>query len=224
MTVTDNGHGILDPEALLTYGLSAWRNKTAERPTGMGLFSLANDIVVIKTRDGTRAAGKPWSTTLTPQHFRGQAQATRTDCPDAPRPHGTSVSITADGVKTWALEELGRHFPIPVHVCGKSVEQTPLLDQADEILEWNGLRIGLFAGRRNIETRSTLCWHGAMSHLTVRTTRGSGHVKVDVIDCPDLRISRPGLHLMIDDPLSRELTALVEARLKDIQTNSDAGI
>ena len=63
-----------------------------------------------------------------------------------------------------------------------------------------------------------------MSHLTVRTTRGSGHAKVDVIDCPDLRMSRPGLHLMIDDPLSRELTALVEARLKDIQTNSDAGI
>ena len=214
VTVTDNGHGILHPEALLTYGMSRWHAPGPETPSGMGLFSLADNTIVITTRAGIPSPGDPWTTTLTPRHFRGETKARRLPCEHAPSPHGTSVSFTADGVKTWALEALGLYFPIPVHVCGESVPQTPVLDGADEIVEWMGLRIGLFDDLPNAETQSKLCWHGAMSYLPVTTTRGSGHAMVDVVNCSYLRMSRPGFDLVVEHPFSRRLTEMIETRLQ----------
>ncbi len=41
VTVTDNGHGVIDPEDLLNIGKSEWNEGVrAERPAGMGLFSV----------------------------------------------------------------------------------------------------------------------------------------------------------------------------------------
>ena len=213
VTVTDDGHGIRNADTLLNYGLPNWEPWVSpERPmSGMGLFSLADQKVVIKTRCGSAADGfGPWQTTLEPKHFRNETCAARTKCSDAPRPRGTAVSIWADGVKTWALEQLARNFPIPVNVCGKAVEQLPPLDGANDVFEWKGLEIGLFDDHKQTETSSRLCWHGAMSNLAVKTTRGSGHAIVDVIDCPQLRMSRPGLDLMVDHPFSHQLTEVIE--------------
>ena len=41
VTVTDNGHGVIDPQDLLNIGKSEWAaGVQAERPAGMGLFSV----------------------------------------------------------------------------------------------------------------------------------------------------------------------------------------
>ena len=69
VTVTDNGHGVIDPEDLLNIGKSDWAEGVrAERPAGMGLFSVFKLGGLAEVRSGrwrltldydAMCAGKP---------------------------------------------------------------------------------------------------------------------------------------------------------------------
>src|SRR5690606_39214945 len=69
VTVTDNGHGVIDPEDLLNIGRSEWNEGVkAERPAGMGLFSVFKLGGLAEVRSGrwqltldydAMCAGKP---------------------------------------------------------------------------------------------------------------------------------------------------------------------
>lgn len=69
VTVTDNGHGVIDPEDLLNIGKSEWNEGVrAERPAGMGLFSVFKLGGLAEVRSGrwrltldydAMCAGKP---------------------------------------------------------------------------------------------------------------------------------------------------------------------
>lgn len=69
VTVTDNGHGVSDPEDLLNIGKSEWNEGVrAERPAGMGLFSVFKLGGLAEVRSGrwrltldydAMCAGKP---------------------------------------------------------------------------------------------------------------------------------------------------------------------
>ena len=79
ITVTDNGHGILNPEAILTYGQIAWKDKRlSQEAAGIGLFALSNRSVEIASRqeaDDTGNQPKGWIVYLTPEAFRGWTPA-----------------------------------------------------------------------------------------------------------------------------------------------------
>jgi hypothetical protein len=54
VTVTDNGHGVIDPQDLLNLGKSEWAESIAtEQPAGMGLFSVfkLGDTAVVRSGD-----------------------------------------------------------------------------------------------------------------------------------------------------------------------------
>ena len=53
ITVSDDGRGIADPEAILSFGLTGWDDQTTskENPAGMGLYALARrDQVTIRSK------------------------------------------------------------------------------------------------------------------------------------------------------------------------------
>ena len=80
-TVSDNGMGIRDPEAILAFGLSAWDQRTdqSEHPAGMGLYALARreNVQVISSTGDSHA----WSVNLTPDHFVGKLPAPIVELP-----------------------------------------------------------------------------------------------------------------------------------------------
>ena len=116
--VTDDGHGIIDPEAVLTYGQTAWKKDALRKESaGIGLFALANHHVMITTQPAAGDAAdipEPWQVVLIPEMFRGLLPAVPEKAQRPPEPHGTRVSFNAQGVKTWAIHELSRYFPVPV--------------------------------------------------------------------------------------------------------------
>jgi Histidine kinase-, DNA gyrase B-, and HSP90-like ATPase len=66
LTIEDDGTGITQPQTLLTLGESNWSEETKQQedPAGMGVFSLANRNVTIRSQD--------WQVHLTPAHFAGR--------------------------------------------------------------------------------------------------------------------------------------------------------
>ena len=216
--ITDYGHGILNPDALLEYGTPIWTPQVLdEEPAGTGLFALANSEARISTRPAasdTGEHGQPWSVLLAPEHFRGSpARPVRSD--DAPEPHGTKVSFAVEQVKEWWVESQVAHFPVPVRINGREVERTPIAEGADESIEWNGIRIGLFDGRAGREKRSQLNYHGAVVPLHVRTVEGAPYAMADVVDCARLRLERPGLESVEDDDFSQRLHETIVERLAE---------
>ena len=86
-TVTDDGKGIRNPEAVLSFGRSDWEGPVEdEHPAGMGLYSLSRRGATITSRTATPAGG--WRAELRPEHFRGEAPATVEPLGPGPAPSG----------------------------------------------------------------------------------------------------------------------------------------
>ena len=202
------GHGVRNPAALLEYGTAVWTPRVlTEDPAGIGLFSLANEHVRIATRPAPTDTGEhhdAWSVDLTPAHFRGKP-ATPGTADNAPKPHGTTVSFCPDHIQDRWIDEQVMHFPVPVRVNGRKVARQPIAADADATIDWKGLRIGLFDGRNGVEKRSKLNCHGAVVSLHLRTIEGAPYAMVELVDCPQLRLERPGLGAVTDDQFTHEL-------------------
>ena len=221
VTIEDDGCGIAHPANVLTYGTSNWdRRFEDEEPEGIGLYALADHTVDISTRQQARKTGdqnEPWSVRLTPSHFRGDGYAdicTGSNASNSPKQHGTRIAFECDGVKAWGIEELARFLPLPVHVNGAEAPREEFLDGAAELMDWNGLRIGLFAGKWGVEQQGAVSFHGATSHLRTTTRRGYPYARVEVIDCPELRLERPGLYHVLHTPFADEMHDVVRKALK----------
>ena len=222
--VRDDGHGITDPPALLEFGRSAWTPvvERNERPAGIGLDCLADRgaRILSRTAAGRRSAEVAWAITLRPTHFDERRPAKVERCEGAPEPHGTSVAIRAEGVKRWALEHLVRHFPVPVRINGRPVEQHPFIDEdrAVRVYDWHGLRVALFAGTPE-ENESQVSFHGAIAHLPLVKMRKAPWARVEVVanQRNDLQFERPGYGTLMENAASNDLleeigNALEEAR------------
>ena len=90
VTVDDNGHGVADPQALLSFGHSEWANADGEDPAGMGVYSLAQRSTTITSRH--RDAGQGWTCRLEPAHFNGERPRDRSTRPDADGPRNPESS------------------------------------------------------------------------------------------------------------------------------------
>ncbi|MCY4663700.1 MAG: hypothetical protein OXC00_03440 [Acidimicrobiaceae bacterium] len=212
--VTDNGHGIIDPTAVLRYGSSCWLTSPDEADpkepcAGVGLLAGANGPMVITTRPAkdTGVPDTPWCVMMGPKNFRGQCRTVRFLDRLAPKPHGTSVSIVADGVKEWALEDLVRFFPVPVRINDRDIPQTLPLDGATRTFEHEGAVIGLFEGPRQGEPSGLIYWNGTTDplHVPVETTTT---VRVDASAWRQLKLTRPGYH-PADDKAKRALREVI---------------
>ena len=170
ITVTDDGTGIRDPATLLSFGESEWDrdDARAERPAGMGVYSLARWRPTIQSRSPGGAPG--WKVSLEERHFRGECPAEVLSDDKGPAPHGTRVRMEwpttaprerrhghqweeyahqGTDIEVWRtrcrtkIEASVRYYPLLVRVNGEEVEQEDYLHDCDYVLEEHGLRIGV---------------------------------------------------------------------------------
>jgi hypothetical protein len=188
LVIEDDGIGILDPQTLLTLGESNWSEQMQqqEAPAGMGVFSLSNREVTIRSHD--------WQVHLTPAHFSGEATASVESCEAI---EGTRLSFRITDVETSDFHssvcQVAQFYPLPVWLNGEALPRQDFLQEAVYVENWHGLRFGL---RRKYQ------WEGASQinfyGLTLTQTLPSLYcnsvtlsVRVDVVDCPQLQLVLP---------------------------------
>ena len=208
VTVLDDGQGIPNPAAILSFGMSCWDSETArrERPAGMGLYSLAcRDHVLVRSKHEDRPA---WETELTPEHFTGNTPATVRKIPEHRKDHpGKGTSITFSEPRKTGPDllrdvlETTRHYPVTVRLNGRRVNrQKDFLADALHVREWQGLRIGV----RKTWNNGRLNFYGIVVENPgigpVRTVQSLWTADVDVLDCPHLELTLPSRKEVVRTP------------------------
>ncbi|WP_155985216.1 ATP-binding protein, partial [Roseomonas mucosa] len=218
LAVRDDGHGITDMARLVTFGASAWDERTdlVENAAGMGVFSLASRGVTVRSR-GQRV-------TLSRAVFCGEAEAAV--LPDPEMVVGTELLFP---VVERAVERACRFYPLPVTLNGRPQPQPGFLEGAEHVVEWQGLRLGvfrevgpkvldLFDRHRGWDRRLYLNFHGHVVECgaAVALAEVGGptrNVFVDVVSAPDLRLVLPVRNEPIDNDFFRAMRARAERAL-----------
>lgn len=107
ITITDNGHGVVDPDDLINIGKSEWSDRVdVEQPAGMGLFSVFKHFKKLTVRSGR------WKITMDyPELVNGQPAIYEGGLPNI---KGTTV--TAYDPKDAATSILG-NYPVWLRVA-----------------------------------------------------------------------------------------------------------
>jgi hypothetical protein len=207
LTVADDGVGIAYPQTLLTLGESDWSEETQrqEAPAGMGMFSLANRSVVIRSQD--------WKVDLTPAHFSGAAIAEVESCEMIV---GTHLSFTIEEQEAQFLENrmshLAKFYPLPLLLNGQPLSRQDFLDDALHIEMWEGLRIGI-CHTYLWKGSSTINFYGLVLEQRLPSLCCNGKTLfpcVDVIDCPQLKLVLPARKEVVQDQFGSNL--VIEAQ------------
>jgi hypothetical protein len=188
LTLKDDGTGIAQPQTLLTLGESDWSEETKQQedPAGMGIFSLANRDVTIRSHD--------WQVHLTPAHFTGEAIATVKPCEMI---SGTRLSFILKETEAPNLRhkvcQIAKYYPLSVSFNGEAIPRKSFLEKAAYVEDWQGLRIGV---RRKYAWDGTdsLNFYGLTLTQSLPFLNCNGDtlsVRVDVIDCPQLKLVLP---------------------------------
>ncbi len=226
--VTDDGHGIAHPAALLAFGQTRWDPDTTRRedPAGMGVYALARRSgVTIRSRprpvDGRQLPA--WEVHLTPEHFLGDKLAAVNLIDDESLAFGTEVVFDDDKANTGNVDCAAQHFPLPVTSNGKDVDRRDFLHDAVHIEQWRGIRLGVLSAGYHPGRRPELNFHGILIEdvrLPVMCSMASHwHVKADVIDCAELELVLPARKSVVETPFVEQLrtacrTAVYRAMLK----------
>ena len=220
MEMTDDGRGIRDPQNLLTLGTSDWEAETlkAEDPAGMGFFSLARRRAEISSR----VSGQPgWRMVLEPTDYTGKTAVPVLEW-ESPNDHGTTVAFDIPDHKMLvarAVQDAARYGDLEVVVNGNRAERKDFLEDAREVTEVDGLRIGVMTGSRPRwagREALTINFHGLLVGCDqlpmVHTVSEAGHPKgrlwwaaVDIIHCPRLELVLPGRERAVHNAFLDEL-------------------
>ena len=208
--ITDNGRGIKDPRAILSFGQSEWEEPGAlnEHPAGMGLYALArNESVTIRSR--TQDSPTPWQITLTPDHFVGKISAPVEQVQEENAPTGTTVTFQDKTSVPYVANVVGnaaRYFPVPVFLNSHQMEQEDFLKEAVHVHEYEGLRIGVYRNRYHVKGMN---FHGIVvdkpSLPEVHGIDKTWITQVDILDCPHLELTLPARKEAVQTPFLDDL-------------------
>lgn len=218
ITVADDGDGVLSPRALLEFGNSEWSEQTAnsEDPAGMGFFSLAR-AGSVTIRSKPRVGGNmAWQVELEQDHFLGCREAQVQQLDPADCQYGTAITFSLPGFESDNVHQAALYLPIPVFFNGERVEQKDFLEGAISVVEWEGVRIGVFSGGRQSRNPGRQPWqisytensHQINFHGVTATganlpsvwsldTRSWGTL-VDIKDCNRLELALPARRAVIE--------------------------
>ena len=209
VTVSDDGDGISDPATLLSFGQSRWDTATTDRedPAGMGIYALANcgATIASQTRDPRAPA---WQVILNSDHFNGNAEAPIHLLPASYHPPGTTVSFVMADANQTQVANAARHYPLPVTCNGELMQQANFLADARYVTGWQGIRIGVFRDAHNqshlwsqYNRRGRINFHGLNIKdnglPVVEAIDDTWYVKLDIIDCPQLKLVLPARHQVV---------------------------
>lgn len=191
--IEDDGRGIPDPQTLLSLGESNWSEATcdAEDPAGMGFFALAGHPTIVDTR----TADSGFLIAIPATAWTGDEDITVLP---SERPIGTAISFEHPDpdprAKRDAFTKAALHFPLPVTLDGEELRRTDFLEGATDIVEANGVRIGIYKDVR-LDHAPNINFHGVtLSHKLPFVTEERSthwHVRIDIIDAPELTLVLP---------------------------------
>ena len=200
VSIADDGSGIADPEALLSFGASGWdaRTQSAELSAGMGFWSLAARGAHVMTSDGSRG----WNAAISPEAFRGEADISVQHVPGGVP--GTTVSFRAEGKDgTRGLRDLvascSRFYPLPVRFAKDDDEPEELtridfLAGAEKVIPFESGRIGIFEGSHSTRD-DTINFFGLVvktDTAEVRQLYGPSHyAKFDLTSASGVQLALP---------------------------------
>ena len=211
ITVTDDGHGIADPQSVLDFGRSEWNSLDHECPAGMGFFALSRYRITIESRP----AGEPttWHAEIGPEHFAGDASADVIRSPRNPEaPDGTTITITHEPRQDFNTARAALYFPIPVIHNGTLLRRESFLANAVGRKSFEGVEIGVSKGLRPLA--QNLNFHGVTAEApaavihTDPTPWGGGtcwSVGYDVTRSPDLELVLPTRESIVHNRFSERL-------------------
>jgi hypothetical protein len=170
----------------------------------MGIFSLANRNVTIRSQD--------WQVHLTPAHFAGEAIASVEACE---RISGTRLSFIIQETEASNLNrrvcQIAEYYPLPVTFNGKAIPQQDFLEQAAYIEDWQGVCIGVRQKYSWGRTESINFYGLTLTQLlpSLDCNGGSLSVRVDVIDCPQLKLVLPARKEVVQNAFLTDLETVV---------------
>ena len=210
ITVADDGNGISNPEAILSFGLTAWEDQTikSEHPAGMGLYALARreHVSVNSKSDGADA----WQVNLTPDHFVGKLPAPIELITDGPAESGTTVSFTGNTDDETSINNSVRYYPLPVFINGAPADKDDFLENAKHIEEWQGIRIGVYLNSKPYIMGRTadLNFHGVIVRECnlpqVKGIESRWLTQADVSECPHLELTLPARREVVENPFMED--------------------
>src|SRR5579862_713860 len=218
VTIEDDGSGISDPQLLLTFGQSGWNDElvTTEDAAGMGIWSLAGRGATIYSRD--------WKITLTPAAFKADEDV---DVIFGPARSGTQIEYRVKGdvgdVARW-VKHCAEHFPLPVTLNGKPIEQHDFLDESLVIEDRPDFRIGVRVYDSTRADHGRVNFYGRV--LTVRDSKLGLSIPqpidgkhkhlvafVDVKRADDLRFVLPARHALVENDAYQKMLTSARAVL-----------
>ena len=216
ITITDDGHGIPDPQSVLDFGRSEWNGLDHENPAGMGFFALARYRIAIRSQP----AGEPttWYAEIGPEHFAGKASAEVVRTPRNPEtPDGTAITITHDPRQQFYAGPAALYFPLPVLRNGETIHRKSFLADAVACKNFEGVEIGVFRNAKRLF--QNINFHGVTAEgptVTLGTepdADGNGsawYVAYDVTGNADLELVLPTRNSIVHNEFSRRLTRAAE--------------
>jgi hypothetical protein len=205
LIIEDNGSGVFRPETIVTLGKSDWDESihNNEDPAGMGIFSLSQRGVDIHSSN--------WRIHLNTKCFTGEEKIT---VHTAPNRTGTLLALPLSPSEVHSLEELIKkatlYYPVNTKFNDKTLQKKDFLEGAVYKKDWNGLKIGLVKDSiiYNYSEKSdgVINFHGiTFSNFPLVTPRFISFpyerlkVRIDIIDCPDLKLVLPSRNDVVKD-------------------------
>ena len=211
ITISDNGHGIPNPQSVLDFGRSEWSGLDHENPAGMGFFALARYRIAITSRPA--GDSMQWHARINPEHFAGKEAADVIRTPrDADSPDGTTITITHNPNDDFNVEFAAFYFPLPVTLNGKALQREPFLAAAVSRTTFEGVEIGIFKATQHLGWN--LNFHGVRAKspgvdlLTDPRPNGYGtswSAAYDVNRSPELELVLPTRETIVHNAFSERL-------------------
>lgn len=205
LCISDDGSGIANPQILLTLGDSNWESPTItnEDPAGMGFFSLA--------QRGGRICSGDWLVELTSQHFTGEESA---PVREVPYLEGTTISFPLKADETKGLksliDEVVAYYPLPVVFNDETLIQRDFLADCLYRESWRGLDFGVCRGYMSpysprLNFFGITLAENLPSVSQVISNAPDLSLRVDVKDCPELKLVLPARKELVQDDFLQEV-------------------
>lgn len=221
LKIVDDGHGIADPNTIVTLGRSGWSEETQRRedPAGMGVFSLAGRNIIV--RSWSRPERQGWMV-----HIPAEAWESSRPIEISADPITRGTDITVRMPEAWVttldkdLAKVAKHYPLPVTLNGEELPREDWLKDAVYIEDWNGSRIGIFRDypehasihdpRLNFHGVTIPCRLPSISEVD----RGRHwHARVDITATPQIQLVLPARKEAVQNAALEALKAAAETAM-----------
>lgn len=232
VSLYDNGIGIEDPNILFSLFSTGWDEETIQREdnAGAGIYSLSSIGATIESSTKSNS----WRLKVTPNGFVGAEDITVEELNPRPSTTGTRVTFTLKNCSTvdfnLAVQVAAKYYPVEV-IYNTQEKTWTNAAQKDTFCDfpiyeggvkskhvWEGLEIAICLKKSVGNSYSpvlylespTLNYYGLTLDLKSSEIKIPALVKINVINCPKLRLKLPDRYSVYNNDFYSELCKKVK--------------